>query len=87
MTGIYRATIPKPLVDLGAACSEYQNNTLVNLACRKIQVDENLSAKLSLLGALALAPGSSKTPVRAKLAGTNGQPKRSERERQAISQP
>ena len=33
-------TVTKLLVDVGAACSEYQDNTLVNLSCQRIQVDE-----------------------------------------------
>jgi IS1 family transposase len=33
-------TITKLLVDVGAACSVYQDQTLVNLTCQRIQVDE-----------------------------------------------
>jgi IS1 family transposase len=40
MTGIHRTTIQKLLVELGAACSEYQDKTLRNLTCEKIQCDE-----------------------------------------------
>src|SRR6266436_9857580 len=40
MTDVARNTVSKLLVDLGAACSEYMNKTLVNLPCRRIQVDE-----------------------------------------------
>src|ERR1035441_9587347 len=40
MTGIARNTINKLLVDLGTACSEYQDKTFVNLKCRHIQCDE-----------------------------------------------
>lgn len=40
ITGIARNTIDKLLVELGAACSEYQDRTLRNLTCQRIQVDE-----------------------------------------------
>jgi len=40
MTGIHRTTIQKLLVELGAACSEFQDKALVNLPCTKIQCDE-----------------------------------------------
>ena len=40
MTGIHRTTIQNLLVELGAACSEYQDKTLRNLTCLKIQCDE-----------------------------------------------
>lgn len=40
LTGIARNTIDKLLVELGAACSEYQDRTLRNLPCQRIQVDE-----------------------------------------------
>ena len=40
MTGVARNTINKLLVDLGAACSEYQDKTFVNLPCKRIQCDE-----------------------------------------------
>jgi IS1 family transposase len=40
MTGVAKNTIVKLLVDLGAACSEYQDRTLRNLSSRRIQVDE-----------------------------------------------
>jgi IS1 family transposase len=33
-------TVTKLLVDLGAACAEYQDRALVNLPCRRIQADE-----------------------------------------------
>lgn len=39
-TGVARNTIDKLLIDLGAACSAYQDQALRNLACRRIQVDE-----------------------------------------------
>lgn len=40
MTGIHRTTIQKLLVELGAACSAYQNETLRGLACKRVQCDE-----------------------------------------------
>jgi IS1 family transposase len=40
MTGVARNTINKLLVDLGAACSAYQDKALRNLACKRIQCDE-----------------------------------------------
>jgi IS1 family transposase len=40
MTGVARMTIEKLLRDLGRACAQYQNETLVKLDCRRIQCDE-----------------------------------------------
>jgi IS1 family transposase len=40
MTGVHRTTILRLLVDLGKACSEYQDKTLRNLTCKRIQCDE-----------------------------------------------
>ena len=40
MTGVSRNTINKLLLDLGAACSTYQDKTFVNLKCKKLQCDE-----------------------------------------------
>ncbi len=40
MTGVAKNTIAKLLVELGAACSEYLNKSLVNLSCKRVQVDE-----------------------------------------------
>ena len=40
MTGASKNTIAKLLIDLGAACSEYMNRTLVNLTCKRVQCDE-----------------------------------------------
>ena len=37
---VARNTIDKLMVELGAACSKYQDTTLRNLGCRRIQVDE-----------------------------------------------
>jgi IS1 family transposase len=40
MTGIAKNTIAKLLVELGAACSKYQDETFRNLTCQRIQADE-----------------------------------------------
>ncbi|KAB2961104.1 MAG: pyridoxamine 5'-phosphate oxidase family protein [Candidatus Methylomirabilis oxygeniifera] len=40
MTGVAKGTVLKLLADLGAACSEYQRQVLVNLRCKRIQCDE-----------------------------------------------
>ena len=40
MTGVSKNTIAKLLVELGAACSEYLNKSLVNLNSKRIQCDE-----------------------------------------------
>jgi IS1 family transposase len=40
MTDVARNTVSKLLVELGAACSDYLNRTLVNLPCKRIQCDE-----------------------------------------------
>jgi IS1 family transposase len=40
LTGISRTTLTKLLEDAGQAFSEYQDKTLVNLNCRRVQVDE-----------------------------------------------
>lgn len=40
MTGASKNTIAKLLVELGAACAEYMDKTLVNLPCARVQVDE-----------------------------------------------
>ena len=40
MTGVAKNTIVKLLHEVGAACSEYQNKSLRNLACKRIQCDE-----------------------------------------------
>jgi IS1 family transposase len=39
-TGIHRTTIQNLLVDLGTACSAFQDETLRNLTCKRIQCDE-----------------------------------------------
>ena len=40
MTGIHRTTIQKLLVELGTACSAYQDKAFVNLPCKNLQCDE-----------------------------------------------
>lgn len=40
MTGASKNTVVKLLVDLGTACSEYQNTVMRNLPLRRLQVDE-----------------------------------------------
>lgn len=40
MTGVAKNTIQKLLLDLGEACEAYQVEHLVNLPCRRVQVDE-----------------------------------------------
>ena len=40
LTGISRTTLIKLLEDAGQAFSEYQDRVLVNLPCKRIQVDE-----------------------------------------------
>jgi len=40
MTGVSKNTIMKLLVDIGRACSQYQNETLRNLPCKRLQLDE-----------------------------------------------
>jgi IS1 family transposase len=40
MTGVAKNTIVKLLVELGAACSDYLDQHLTNLPCKRVQVDE-----------------------------------------------
>ena len=40
MTGAAVNTVVSLLVDLGAACSEYQDRTMRNLPCKRLQCDE-----------------------------------------------
>jgi IS1 family transposase len=40
ITGAAKNTVTKLVVELGKACSEYQNKVLRNLSCKKIQCDE-----------------------------------------------
>ncbi len=40
MTGVHRTTIQNLLIDLGQACSKYQDKVMVNLPCKRIQCDE-----------------------------------------------
>lgn len=40
MTGVAKNTIIKLLVSVGKACAQYQDKTLRNLTCKKVQCDE-----------------------------------------------
>lgn len=40
MTGIAKKTVMRVLVEVGQVCEEYQDRTLRNLSCRRIQLDE-----------------------------------------------
>ena len=40
MTGTHRGAIQKLLVELGAACSAYQDKIFRNLNCKRVQCDE-----------------------------------------------
>jgi len=40
MTGVSKNTIAKRLVELGSACSEYQDRVMRNLPCKRVQCDE-----------------------------------------------
>ncbi|MGA2434697.1 MAG: IS1 family transposase [Bryobacteraceae bacterium] len=40
MTGVAKNTVVKLLVELGAACADYLDKALINLPCKRIQVDE-----------------------------------------------
>ncbi len=40
MTGVAKNTIVKLLADVGSVCAEYQDKTLRNLNCKRIQADE-----------------------------------------------
>jgi hypothetical protein len=40
MTGTHRGAIQKLLVELGAACSAYQDKVFRNLKCKRVQGDE-----------------------------------------------
>ena len=40
MTGVSKPTILKLLADIGTVCAEYQDRTLRNLSCRRLQCDE-----------------------------------------------
>ena len=40
MTGVHRTTIQNLLVDLGKACSKYQDKAFRNLNCKRVQCDE-----------------------------------------------
>jgi hypothetical protein len=40
MTGVAKRTVSRLLVELGEACSRYQDKAFVNLKCKRIQCDE-----------------------------------------------
>lgn len=40
MTGVSKGTIMKLLASLGVACADYQDRTLRNLSCKRVQCDE-----------------------------------------------
>jgi IS1 family transposase len=40
LTGVSKNTVAKLLVDAGTACADYQDRTLRNLPCKKLQCDE-----------------------------------------------
>src|SRR5882724_10606300 len=40
MTGASKNTVTKLLVDLGTACSDYQDRAMRDLPCQRIQADE-----------------------------------------------
>jgi IS1 family transposase len=40
MTGVAKKTVMHLLIEVGAFCSEYQDNAFRNLKCRRLQVDE-----------------------------------------------
>jgi IS1 family transposase len=40
MTGIAKNTVVKLLADIGKACEEYHDRIMVNLPCKRVQVDE-----------------------------------------------
>jgi IS1 family transposase len=40
MTGVAKNTVVKLLADLGTACADYQDRTLRNLPCKRLQLDE-----------------------------------------------
>jgi hypothetical protein len=61
MTGTAKGTVTRLLVDLGHACAEYQDRTLRNLRCERVQADGNL---VLLLREGAQRPGRSQGGVR-----------------------
>jgi IS1 family transposase len=40
LTGVAKNTVTKLLVEIGRACSEYQDKAFVNLPCKRVQCDE-----------------------------------------------
>ena len=61
ITGVAKATVLKLLADVGKACAEYQDKTLRNLPCKRVQCDEVWSFV-----------GAKKRNVPAELQGTFG---------------
>ena len=78
---VWRAELPRVpsegLVELGAACAEYMDRTLVNLPCKRVQCDEiwqfcyakqkNLPESMkdkALSGSAPSGPGSRSAPTR-----------------------
>jgi len=59
MTGAAKNTVVKLLAEVGAACADYQDKTLRNLTCKRVQVDEIWSfvyAKAKNVAAAKAAP-------------------------------
>jgi hypothetical protein len=40
MTGVAKNTVSKLLLELGAVCTKYMDDTMRDLSCERIQVDE-----------------------------------------------
>jgi IS1 family transposase len=40
MTGVAKKTVSRLLVEIGKACSDYQDEAFVNLKCKRVQCDE-----------------------------------------------
>src|SRR3990167_8240602 len=62
MTGVAKNTIVKLLVDLGAVVTRYQDETLRNLPCKRLQCDE----------IWAFVGGKDKMPVRREAGSRSG---------------
>ncbi len=59
LTGVSKNTVKKLLIDAGRACAAYQDRTLRNLPCKRVQVDEIWSftyAKQKNVAAAKAAP-------------------------------
>ena len=68
LTGISRTTLIKLLEDAGQAFSEYQDRVLVNLPCKRIQVDEAWAKRIQVDEAWAFCYAKQKTVPTAKAA-------------------